>query len=253
VRALITVSTGQQWSVELGQPLPISIRLNRTTSNLRAYFLPPAEIVPATSGNFIGSIAAGGSVNCDRLVLYPHGNSTHTECLGHISRERYWIADCLRSWTAIAVVVSIEPRQRGADCLITADQLAIALTVSDARALVIRTLPNDPSKCQRNWSGTNPPYLEPEAAALLRRQGIEHLVVDLPSIDPESDGGVLAAHRAFWNYPDAPRLEATITELCYIPDSIPDGTYWMQLGVLPLESDASPSHIVLYPATPVRL
>ncbi len=252
MRARIELTTGHQWAVEFDRPLSISIRLRRTTSNLRAYFLPPAEIAPAISGTFIGSIADGGSVNCDRLVLYPHGNGTHTECVGHISHQQYWIADCVRAVAALALLVSIEPTTRDHDRVICADQLRDLLTEPDARMLIIRTRPNDADKCQRDWSGTNPPYLEPDAARLLRERNIVHLAIDLPSIDPESDGGALLAHRAFWNYPDAPRLEATITELCYIPDDIPDGTYWAQIGILPLESDASPSQVVLYPATKVR-
>lgn len=251
VQALITTATGHNWSVELERPIPISIRLSRTTSNLRAYFLPPAEIAPVVSDDFVGSIAGGGSVNCDRMVLTPHGNGTHTECLGHISREHQWIADSLRQFLMLARLITIEPLKHGSDRVVRAEQLVPALGEPDVRAIIIRTQPNDPSKQTRDWSGTHPPYLEPEAARALCVHGIDHLVVDLPSIDPEVDGGALAAHRAFWNYPEAPRTHATITELCYIPDSVPDGIYLMQLGVLSIESDASPSQVILYPATNV--
>jgi len=77
--------------------------------------------------------------------------------------------------------------------------------------------------------------------------GIEHLLLDLPSVDRESDGGALAAHRAFWRYPDAPRMEATITEFIYVPDAVVDGLYYLNLQVAPFENDASPSRPVLYP------
>ena len=43
--------------------------------------------------------------------------------------------------------------------------------------------------------------------------GIKHLLIDLPSVDREIDGGRMMSHRAFWNYPDNPRHESTITEL----------------------------------------
>jgi arylformamidase len=35
----------------------------------------------------------------------------------------------------------------------------------------------------------------------LRSIGVRHLLVDLPSVDREEDGGVLAAHHAFWDFP----------------------------------------------------
>ena len=73
----------------------------------------------------------------------------------------------------------------------------------EARALVIRTLPNPPEKKTRDYSGQTPPYLSREAAAFLVERGIEHLIVDLPSIDREHDAGLLTAHRIFFGMPAA--------------------------------------------------
>jgi kynurenine formamidase len=248
MHAIVETAAGSRWSVQLRQPRSISLRLSRNHSNRRAYFLPDAEIAPYRSDSFVGSVAEGGSVNCDRLVLYPHGNGTHTECVGHISAVPYRIADCMRSFLAIGQLVSIEPQPVADGYAITAAHVAAALTESDIEAVIVRTLPNDAGKSERDWSGTNPPFVAPDAADYLRRRGIVHVLVDLPSLDPENDGGRLAAHRAFWNYPDQPRTDATVTELCFIPDDIPDGVYLVQFGIVPIESDASPSHVVLYPA-----
>ncbi|MCX7930571.1 MAG: cyclase family protein [Chlorobi bacterium] len=248
MHATIECAAGTRWSVELGQPHSISTRLYRHSSNRRAYFLPGAEIHTYRSETFIGSVTEGGSVNCDRLVFYPHGNGTHTECVGHISHTPLWIADCIRSYVAIGQLVSIEPQRTNGGAAITAAQLDAVLNEAGIEAAIIRTLPNDVSKCDCDWSGANPPYFTPDAAELLCRRGIVHLLIDLPSLDPENDGGVLAAHRAFWNYPAMARTEATVTELCYIANDIPDGTYFVQLGVISIESDAMLSHVVLYPA-----
>jgi hypothetical protein len=55
--------------------------------------------------------------------------------------------------------------------------------------------------------------------------GIQHLLIDLPS-DKEKDEGKLLAHKAFWNVTDVndlnldARLEATITEMIYVPDNV---------------------------------
>jgi len=54
------------------------------------------------------------------------------------------------------------------------------------------------------------------------------------------------AHRAFWQFPDAIRDTATITELVYVPDSIADGLYLLNIQIASFELDASPSKPVLY-------
>ena len=66
-----------------------------------------------------------------------------------------------------------------------------ALGTPSCEAVVIRTYPNPPSKRGRSWSGSNPPYLDPKAAAWLAAEGVLHLLIDLPSVDPEEDGGAL--------------------------------------------------------------
>lgn len=236
---------GLRWSVELERPINITLPLRRNSSNRRAYFLPPSQITPVRTQGFIGSIADGGTVNCDQIVLCPHGNGTHTECLRHVADVPLWIADAPRSFLLLGQLLTVQPT---AQATITAQHLVTIGQVEGVSAAILRTLPNDPATVERDWSGADPPYLTEEAARLLVERGIEHLLIDLPSIDPESDGGALRAHRAFWDVSKAPRQQATITELCSIPEAIADGFYLVQLGILPIESDASPSHVVLYPA-----
>ena len=77
--------------------------------------------------------------------------------------------------------------------------------------------------------------------------GINHLLIDLPSVDPEWDNGALASHHIYWNYPDNPRLDASITEFAFVRDDIQDGEYLLKLNVSNFESDAAPSRPVLYP------
>ena len=81
----------------------------------------------------------------------------------------------------------------------------------------------------------------------LVQQGVLHLLVDLPSVDREVDGGRLEAHHAFWRVPDNPRQGCSITELIYMPSSAPDGMYLLHLGVAPMDNDAAISRPVLYP------
>jgi arylformamidase len=75
---------------------------------------------------------------------------------------------------------------------------------------------------------------------------VEHLLLDLPSVDREVDGGALAAHKAFWNYPENTRRNCTITEFIYVPNTIFDGSYLLNLQTAPIENDATPSRPVLY-------
>src|SRR5690606_20370806 len=119
-------------------------------------------------------------------------------------------------------------------------------------ALVIRTTPNLAAKKSMKYSNTNPPYLDEEAAIFIRESGIKHLLIDLPSVDREQDEGKLLAHKAFWNVTDIEnliadaRLDATITELIFVDDSVADGSYLLNLQIAPFENDASPSKPVLY-------
>ena len=46
--------------------------------------------------------------------------------------------------------------------------------------------------------------------------------------------------------PQNERMDASITEMIYVPDEIEDGTYLLELQFAPFENDASPSRPVLY-------
>ncbi len=238
----------QRFYIDLNTGVDLSIPLRDGADNPNAFYAPEPSFRPVQAGNFIGSTAAGGLVNFFNVSFNPHGNGTHTECVGHIAREPYALYRCLRGFHFWAKVVSLRPRRRpDGDCVVERSQLEAALIPQETEALVIRTLPNEPSKRHRKYSGTNPPYLDAAAAALLAEYGVCHLLIDLPSIDREEDGGALAAHRAFWRYPDAPRYDCTITELIYVPDEVPDGWYWLNLQTAALELDATPSRPILFP------
>ena len=92
----------------------------------------------------------------------------------------------------------------------------------------------------------NPPFLLSEAAIYLRDKGVKHLLIDLPSVDKEQDNGELLAHNAFWNTAGRTRMDATITEFIFVPNTVLDGTYFLNLQIAPFENDATPSKPVLY-------
>jgi kynurenine formamidase len=238
---------GAEYEVDLSTPLDISIPLRAGTDNVNAFFAKPVSIQPYESGSFIGEISQGGSVNFMDIFLNPHGNGTHTECVGHISPFHNSLNQCLKKFLFPARLISIEPVKKQNDLVLPLDKIKSALGKSTLPALVIRTLPNSVKKLNQQYSGNNPPYFEYQALKYLSGCGVKHLLTDLPSVDREQDEGALLAHKAFWHYPEKTRTDCTITELIYVENSIRDGLYFLNLMISSLENDASPSKPVLYP------
>lgn len=237
----------KRYQADLSQPIDLSLVLRNGLENPNCFWAPPVEFSPVVAGDFVGSTERGGPVNFFNIRLNPHGNGTHTECVGHIARERYVLHTCLRKHHFLAKVVSLYPRPTdNGDRVIFRDQMEEVFRAGEAEAFVLRTLPNDELKQTRNYSGANPPYLHHEAVAFLVECGVQHLLLDLPSVDREEDGGQLRAHRAFWQYPHAIREQCTITEMIFVPDAVKDGYYLLNLQTASLDLDASPSKPVLY-------
>ena len=130
--------------------------------------------------------------------------------------------------------------------VISKKQLRFALRNKKCEAIIIRTIPNTKEKLSKHYSNTNPPYLLEEAAIYLKEKGVKHLLIDLPSVDKEKDEGKLLAHNAFWNTSDNIRLDATITEFIFVPNTVIDGTYFLNIQIAPFENDTSPSKPILY-------
>lgn len=234
------------YQIDLSHPLDLSIPLRGDAQNVNAWGLGPPQITPHIDGDFIGKVTEGASVNFNDIGFNPHAHGTHTECVGHITEEFYSINQNLARFFFLAELISITPELQNDDWVLTKHILELALKDQKPTVLVIRTMPNDRKKRSRQYSGTNPPYLLEEAARFLFEIGVEHLLIDLPSVDKEKDDGKLLAHKAFWDFDGQLRKEATITELIYVPDGIEDGPYFLNLQVAAFENDASPSRPVLY-------
>jgi len=236
----------RNFKIDLSKPLDISIPLRGAKNNVNAWYLDAPKIIPHRKGDFIGKVSEGASVNFNDIWFNPHSHLTHTECLGHITEEFHSINQNLKQFFFLAEVITVAPKRSGKDFVISEKQLKYALGNKKRKALVIRTIPNVKRKCSMQYSNTNPPYLLKDAAKYLVEKGIEHLLVDLPSVDKEKDNGALLAHNAFWNMNGESRKHATITEFIYVPNAIEDGCYFLNLQVAPFENDASPSRPVLY-------
>ncbi|MBS0578459.1 MAG: cyclase family protein [Proteobacteria bacterium] len=259
---------GRELRIDLAAGTDLAIRLDLHGAQPRHFAAPAAGARPLRVDGFTGAVADGASCNCEVVTFIPHCNGTHTECAGHLTAAPLDALAIVPRGLVPALLLSVTPEPAAAagedsdpapeapDLLLTRRSLERAWPREAPfapRALVVRTLPNLPGKRHRDYSGQTPPYLSRPAAQLLVERGIEHLVIDLPSIDREHDAGRLTAHRLFFGLPpgstalrQAARSHATVTELAYIPDALADGPYLLELQVPALSGDAVPSRPILY-------
>ena len=242
----------QNFQIDLSKPIDISIPLSDTNENPIAWYIEKPVIEPVKFGDWTGKVSEGSSTNFNNIFFNPHGHGTHTECLGHITHEFYSINQCLKQFFFFAELISVEPEILNDDLIITKRLIKNLLNGKSPEALIIRTLPNSESKKSKKYSKTNPAYLTEEAAVFLREIGVQHLLIDLPSVDREEDEGKLLAHKAFWNVKNTKnlnedaRLNCTITEMIYVDNKILDGNYFLNLQIASFENDASPSKPIVY-------
>lgn len=232
--------------IDLSKPLDISIPLRASTNNVNAWYLDQPKIEPVKDDEWVASVADGADVNFNNIWFNPHAHGTHTECVGHITKKEHSINQQLKQFFFLAEVITVAPEKKGKDFVISKKQLQFALGNKKRDAVVIRTIPNTIEKLSQHYSHTNPPYLLSEAAIYLRDKGVKHLLIDLPSVDKEQDNGELLAHNAFWNTAGRTRMDATITEFIFVPNTVLDGTYFLNLQIAPFENDATPSKPILY-------
>ena len=236
---------GRRYSFQTEKGMDISISMN--PKGPRAWYVEPMRIEPVRTEQFLGSVAEGGAVNFRDVYFNPHGHGTHTENVGHIIDTDVPVVNSISSSHFFAKVVTLGLKNENDDWVVNEESLlGMDLNVE---ALIIRTKPNDHSKMQRQYSGTNFPYLTMGAMQRIVNAGVQHLLVDFPSVDREEDGGALAAHHLFWNVPAEPNFQKTITELIYVPNEISDGNYILNLQVSNFANDAAPSRPMLFDLT----
>tara|TARA_Y100000589_G_scaffold278956_1_gene274679 strand:- start:5100 stop:5897 length:798 start_codon:yes stop_codon:yes gene_type:complete len=238
-------------NIDLTSPIDISISIkdSRVEKSASAWYVNGPRFEPVRGEGFVGKVSEGGPVNFTDVYFNPHGHGTHTECLGHITFEAESVDRQLRREPLApllpCLVHTVEPVEVGGDRVVLKEHLPDLSELPTA--LVLRTIPNSDKKKSQTWDNTNPPYLDPEFTLELVSRGVVHLLIDLPSIDKEVDGGALLSHRVFFGVPDSPRYNATITEFIYLPDIHKDGFYALNLQVAAIDLDASPSRPILFP------
>jgi kynurenine formamidase len=275
-RPIVSIA-GRHFDLSAAAGHSLAIPLDFEGEQPSFFGVPRASRSAVSAGDFIGDTRQGGSCNCERLELVPHCNGTHTECVGHVTEQRAAVHALVGGVTLPALLLSItaQPlsesgesgpaRAEPDDYVISRAALRDAARGIEAKdaagALVLRSLPNDESKRSRDWMAEGAPaWLTREAAEWLVENGIEHLLVDLPSVDRADDGGELVAHRVFWGLPagsrniaEARRPHASITEMIFVPDELADGLWLLKLEIPAFNTDAVPSRPMLYPETDIAL
>jgi kynurenine formamidase len=202
--------------------------------------------------------------NVSEITFIPHCHGTHTETVAHIDDYGVTIdrlhpplgvpcklvSICSKRFdqTDDTYPVHVNKWEHVIDYFELKTKLS-NIVQNKQQALVLRTLPNDESKKDRIYKQVNTyPFLTTEAIKYVKKLGIMHLLVDIPSVDRLEDNGKLSNHRFFWscekeieNEKIDYRHTATITELIYVPNEILDGFYYLYLCYPMLKTDAVPS------------
>ena len=243
----------ETFKVNLNNPIDLSLT-SKVKNSFKAWYIDEIKINSIKNDDFIGSVKDGGAVNFREILINPHGNMTHTESVGHISQKEINVNKLLQTHHFIAQLITIKPQKisinnkkgkKEVDEIISLNQIKNKI-LPNIQALIIRSQKNYDELTNKNYSHTNWPFLAESSAAYIRNKGVQHLLIDQPSIDKEFDEGKLLAHRAFWNYPNEIDLKKTITELIGIPDHIKDGRYLLNLSLANIENDAVPSRPIIY-------
>lgn len=263
--------------IDLASPVSLAAPLRFDGRDPRHFDAPAPRRRPLALPGFSGEVRRGASCNCSTLELTPHCNGTHTECVGHLVDEPLDACEIAPRGPLPALLLSIppvpaagsgedsDPAPQPGDRLLTRAALRAAwpatlLVTPQAtwpealpfapRALVLRS---SAPLAVASTTALAAPYLSRQLAAELVARGIEHLVVELPSIDRGQDQGRLCAHRIFFGLPpgstrlaEARRGGCTITELAAIPAELSDGPCALQLTLPRIAGDAVPSQPLLY-------
>lgn len=257
-----------EYKIDTGEGIDISIPLVFNGAQPNIYDADKASAKAFESGEFIGDTLRGGSCNFEEYRFITHCNGTHTECVGHISDERIYINDTLKDEFIPSALITVtpvnaletgdnySPHKRKGDKLITKKSLETSLEEyykDFLDGLIIRTTPNDDSKKSRRYSEDPPSYFSIDAMKLIKDLDIKHLLVDIPSVDRARDEGRLTVHHMFWNVPQgshnvdkANHSLNTITEMIYVPYSVKDGNYLLNLQIAPFTADSSPSRPIIF-------
>jgi kynurenine formamidase len=280
-------NTSYQVNIKEFWSLAIPVYFNQPTQQPNHFGAKGALASPMHVGSFIGDTKQSGSCNVNELTINPHCNGTHTESIAHIcnfdangdsasnaqisAQTSLTMAQLNIPPLMPCAVISVTPTLAITsgenytpefcknDFIINQQALEQALSQysnEQLQALVIRTLPNHINKCQQVYnSESQPAFFSREAILYLNKRGIEHLIVDIPSLDRLHDEGLMTCHHLFWQVEESSHqvkqqslVHKTITEMAFIDNKISDDFYFINIQTPAFHNDAAPSRPVLFSA-----
>tara|TARA_B100001029_G_C15061583_1_gene459017 strand:- start:2243 stop:3052 length:810 start_codon:yes stop_codon:yes gene_type:complete len=264
---LVTIShNNQNYNVNTRDFFDISIPMNFNNKQPNFYDVKKSQLKYLNHDGKIFSVAKGAGCNVPEINLNIHCSGTHTECVGHLLEDSGNIGKILNDLLLPAILITVKPfpfsknnesyHYKVGDNEQVLSKKTIENEINkwkffSPKAIVVRTTPNIEEKKYFKYSQNLAPFFTNEALKFFYEIGIEHLVVDIPSIDRMVDGKILGNHRIFWG--DGfnsrgkinPKSKKTITELTYIPNSIKDGCYFLNIQIPHFVCDAAPSRPLL--------
>ena len=238
------------YKVNTHEGVDLSIRNDFLGSGPIFYGAEQPQVNAFRSGDFVGDMKEGGSCNVPIVTLDIHCTGTHTESIAHVLDSEEKISDVCPKGMIPASLTSVELQEANKtnesyhcdmsnELVITKDELQKS-TLEPNNALIIRTLPNDRSKKKRIYDIEPAPFFTNDAIDHINVLGVQHLLVDIPSIDKADDGGHLENHKRFF------KQGKTISELLFIPDDLKDGFGFLQIQIPNWGLDAAPSRPIFY-------
>jgi len=203
----------KEYTIDTSQSVDLSIPYHFNGPQPNFYDVGMGALSPLKRGPYSWSVAEGAGCNVPEISMNIHCSGTHTECVGHLLEDTGDIGSLLTYPFISAVLITVEPETYGDctdryHCSVNENEKVISLErfiikykefiSSEPNALIIRTNPNQPSKRFIKYSENPPPFFTNDAMSIIYDTGINHLIVDLPSVDRMSDDGILGNHRIFW-------------------------------------------------------
>ena len=256
----------QDYNINTKESIDISIPYKFNGEQPNFYDVNPGKSIPLIYGETTFSVVAGAGCNVSEISMNIHCTGTHTECVGHLLENPGDIGMVLTDIIIPSVLITVDRSSfietietyhcpvNDSEWVVSRESIQREVEkwkTHQPLALIIRTTPNAENKKYYKFNINPPPFFTNDALRYISDSDIQHLVVDLPSIDRISDNGILGNHRIFWGDGQNAKGEVnpdsknTITELAFISNDVRDGFYFLNIQLPHFECDAAPSRPIL--------
>lgn len=123
----------RKFQIDLSRPIDISIPITGNMDNVNAWYLGRPKIEPVVTDDWVGSVRQGASTNFNNIFFNPHAHGTHTECVGHITKEFNSVNKALKQFYFLAEVITVAPEKQGDDFVISKNNYGLHLGIRNAR------------------------------------------------------------------------------------------------------------------------